>query len=366
MPSSIPVPDADPRRQAVRAWLAENPEPTPRALADAGLVAPQWPAPFGRDADPEYQLIIEDELLQAGIAVPLNPNGVLYTGPSILLGGTPEQQARYLPPMLSAEEMWCRLYSEPDVGSDLSAIRTRAEQRGDVFVVNGWKLWAPLAQLAALGGLLVRTCGKPGDQHGLTYLVVRMDSPGITVRPVRDLAGGYRFNEISFDDVEIPAENVVGEVDGGMDVADSRHRFERVTLARGAAFGNGPNARDLLAHIASGGTPLDPLLRPRLVQTYMDSEVLRMMAISIAGSRSLGQDTDLAERARKILLERHGRDLGIAANDVLGPAGMLLPDPSAPGDLLWHNMFQSAPTITIGAGTTEVQLEELGNRLLRL
>ncbi|HKS46995.1 MAG TPA: acyl-CoA dehydrogenase family protein [Amycolatopsis sp.] len=366
MTNAIPVKDEDPRRQAVRAWIADHPDPSPRTLADAGLVAPQWPVPWGRDADPESQLIIEDELQRAGIAVPLNPNGILFTGPSLLLGGTPEQQARYLPPMLSGEELWCRLYSEPDVGTDLSAIRTRAERRGSVFVVNGWKLWAPLAQAAVLGGLLVRTNGQPGDRDGLSYLICPMDSPGLSVRPVRDLAGGYRFNELSFDNVEIPVANLVGEQDQGLAVAESRHHFERVSTARGAAFGNGPTARDLVEHCARRAGQVDPLVRPRLVEAYLDSEILRMMAISIAESRSLGRDTGLAERARKILLERHGRMLGMLACDVLGAGGMLVPGHAEAEEQLWHNAFLSGPSITIGAGTTEIQLEELGDSLLQV
>lgn len=362
MRTVLPVADDDPRRQAVRAWLAEHPEPTPRDLVDAGLAAPHWPAPWGQDADAATQLIVEDELQRAGVSVPLNPNGTAYTGPSLLLGGTPEQQARYLPPLLSGEEMWCRLYSEPDVGSDLSGIRTRAERRGDVFVVNGWKLWAPLAHAAALGGLLVRTSGDPGDRHGLSYLVCPMDLPGLTVRRVRDLAGGYRFNELTFDNVEIPVANLVGGLDEGLAVAEARPHFERVTTATGAAFGNGPNARDFARYCAEN-VEVDPLVRPRLVDTYLDGEVLRMMAISIADAQALGKSTTVTERARKILLERHGKALGVLACDVLGSGGMLVPEQGTPAQL-WHNMFLSGPTITIGAGTTEIQLEDLGTELL--
>ena len=364
MTSAIPVDDDDPRRQAVRTWLAQNPAPSPRALADAGYVAPHWPAPWGQDADPMTQLIIEDELQLAGVSVPLNPNAILFTGPSLLIGGTPEQQSRYLPPMLAAEELWCRLYSEPDAGSDLTAVRTRAERRGDVFVVNGGKLWAPLAQAAVLGGLLVRTSGSPGDRDGLTYLICPMDLPGITLNRVRDLAGGFRFNELFFDHVQIPVENLVGEEDAGLVVAESRFHFERVSVARGVAFGNGPNAADLIRFVEQQGAVLDPHLGRRLTAAYTESEILRMMAISIAGSRQIGLDTDLSERSRKILLERHGQTVGLLACDLLGAKGMLVPAADKPAEVLWHNQFLSAASITIGAGTTEIQLEEIGQRLL--
>ena len=365
MNSAIPVADNDPRRESVRTWLAENPNPSPKDIASAGFVAPHWPTPWGHAADAMTQLIIEDELRRAGVSIPLNPNAILFTGPSLLIGGTPAQQARYLPPMLAGEELWCRLYSEPDAGSDLTEIRTRAEKRGDAFVVNGGKLWAPLAQVAALGGLLVRTSGKPGDKDGLTYLICPMDLPGITLRRIRDLAGGYRFNEIFFDGVEIPVENLVGEQDAGLLVAESRSRLERVSLARGAAFGNGPGANDLIDYAKRRGVHLSPSMRQRLTSAYIDSELLRMMAISIAHSRELGMETGMSEKARKILLERHGQALGFLACDLLGAQGMLTPDPDKPEDTAWHHAFLSAPSITIGAGTTEVQLDELGRQLLK-
>lgn len=364
MISAIPVPDNDPRRQSVRDWLGEHPAPSARDLVEAGYAAPHWPEPWGKGADAMTQLVIEDELQRAGVSLPLNPNAILFTGPSLLLGGTDEQRARYLPPMLAAEEMWCRLYSEPDAGSDLAAIRTRGERRGDVFVINGGKLWAPLAQIAVLGGLLVRTGGKPGERGGLTYLICPMDLPGITLNRVRDLAGGYRFNELFFDNVEIPVQNLVGVENEGIVVAESRFHYERVTTARGAAFGNGPGAPDLIEFIKHEGIELDPIMRDRVATIYGDSEILRAMAISIARSRQLGYETEPTERARKILLERHGRSLGFLAGDLTSGGGGIVPDSDNAAEMFWHNAFLSAASITIGAGTPEIQLEELGDILL--
>lgn len=362
--SAIPVDEQDPRRRAVRAWLAEHPDPSPRELAEAGYVAPHWPAPWGQSASPMTQLVIEEELQRAGARVPMNPNGILFTGPSLLAGGDRSQQDRYLPPMLAADEMWCRLYSEPDAGSDLTAIRTRAELRGDVYVVNGSKLWAPLAQASAFGGLLVRTSGSPGDAGGLTYLICPMDAPGLTQRPVRDLAGGFRFNELFFDDVELPVANLVGAHDEGLTVALARSHYERFTTARGAIFGNGPSAADLVAHVSRTDTPLDAETRRRLVQARIDSEVLTYMAITSAAANEAGHDTRLSERARKIMLERHGRELGFLAGDIFAAQGTLIPAADNAAAMAWHNTFLSAPTVTIGAGTTETQLEELARLLL--
>src|SRR5690606_2144754 len=150
-------PDDDPRRREVRAWLAEHPRPTGRQLAEAGLVAPHWPAPWGRDADPVHQLIIDDELRRAGVRRPNNMIGIGWAGPTILLAGTDEQKERYLFPLLAGEEIWCQLFSEPGAGSDLASLTTRAVRDGDEWVVTGQKIWTSLAQSSQFGILIART-----------------------------------------------------------------------------------------------------------------------------------------------------------------------------------------------------------------
>src|SRR5690606_25127806 len=150
-------PDDDPRRQELRRWLAEHPAPSGRELAEAGLVAPHWPRPWGLDADPVHQLVIDDEPRRAGVARPVNLIGIGWAGPTLLLAGTPEQQARYLPPLLSGDEVWCQLFSEPGAGSDLASLTTRAVRDGDEWVVTGQKIWTSLAHAASFGILIART-----------------------------------------------------------------------------------------------------------------------------------------------------------------------------------------------------------------
>jgi alkylation response protein AidB-like acyl-CoA dehydrogenase len=194
-------PDDDPRRLEVRAWLAEHPSPTGRELAEAGWVAPHWPAPWGRGADPLTQLVVDEELSAAGVRRPVNPIGIGWAGPTILHAGTPEQQARYLPGILSGQEIWCQLFSEPGAGSDLASLTTRAVRDGDSWVVTGQKVWTSLAHFSRYGILLARTDPEAPKHAGISYFVCPMDLPGIEVRPLVEMTGEHMFNEVFLDEV---------------------------------------------------------------------------------------------------------------------------------------------------------------------
>ena len=156
MDVDLPAED-DPRRIEVRSWFADHPAPTARELVQAGFVVPHWPRPYGLDADPALQLIIEGEMRRAGVSKPMNPIGIGHCGPIIVALGNEEQQQRYLWPMLEGVELWCQLFSEPGAGSDLANLSTRAERDGDVYVVNGQKIWTSLAAHAKFGILIART-----------------------------------------------------------------------------------------------------------------------------------------------------------------------------------------------------------------
>ena len=153
MEIDLPAED-DPRRLEVREWFAQNPKPTPRQLVDAGYVVPHWPLPYGLDADPELQLIIDDEMRRAGVSRPVNPIGIGHCGPILVALASDEQKDQYIWPMLTGEDMWCQLFSEPGAGSDLANLSTRAERDGDVYVVNGQKIWTSLAENAKYGILI--------------------------------------------------------------------------------------------------------------------------------------------------------------------------------------------------------------------
>jgi 3-oxochol-4-en-24-oyl-CoA dehydrogenase len=233
--------DDDPRRREVREWLEATPRPTGRQLAEAGYVVPHWPRPWGLEADPVHQLIIDEELRRAGVTRPMNPIGIGWAGPTIIHAGTQEQKERYLWPLLSGEELWCQLFSEPEAGSDLAALGTRALRDGDVYVVNGQKIWTSLGHFAKLGILIARTNPDAPKHKGVSYFICPMDLPGIEVRPIIEMTGGHTFNEVFFDDVRIPAENLVGDENEGWALAKVTLGNERVAVRRGRAVGAGPD-----------------------------------------------------------------------------------------------------------------------------
>src|SRR5262245_50387325 len=178
-------PEDDPRREEVRAWLREHPSPSGRELAEAGYVAPHWPKPYGLEADPVHQLIIDDELRRADVRRPQNMIGIGWAGPTILHAGTEAQKDRYLLPLLSGEENWCQLFSEPNAGSDLANLSTRAVRDGDTYVVNGQKIWNSLAQFSKFGILIARTNPDAPKHKGISYFVCPMDAPGLEIRPIK-------------------------------------------------------------------------------------------------------------------------------------------------------------------------------------
>src|SRR5574341_1354721 len=270
MDVDLPAED-DPRRVEVRRWFEEHPTPTPQDLARAGYVVPHWPKPYGLDAEPELQLIVEDEMRRAGVLKPTNPIGIGHCGPIVLALGTDEQKDRYLWPMLSGQEIWCQLFSEPNAGSDLANLGTRAERDGDVYVVNGQKIWTSLAEIAKFGILIARTTADVPKHRGISYFIVPMDLPGIEIRPIRNMTGSGGFNEVFFTDVRVPAENLVGEENLGWGMAKTTLANERVSLSSGGVqWGYGPTARNLVSLVRDRGGLDDGVLRQRLVDVYIE------------------------------------------------------------------------------------------------
>jgi hypothetical protein len=192
--------DDHPYRKAMSEWLEAHPEPSGRELAEAGYVAPHWPTPWGLDADPIQQLVIDAELQRSGVSRPMNPIGIGWAGPTILHAGTPEQKDRYLMPLLAGEEVWCQLFSEPQAGSDL-ADRPVGGRDGDEYVVNGQKIWTSLAQFSAYGILIARTDHDQPNHQRVSYFNCQMQDPGIEIRPIIEMTGGPTFNEVFLTDV---------------------------------------------------------------------------------------------------------------------------------------------------------------------
>src|SRR5437660_10025538 len=202
-----------------------------RRLYDAGYAAINWPKAYGgRDASPSEQLVFLEETTRARAPyVGVNFVGSLHAGPTIMTEGSDEQKARYLPPILRGDEVWCQGFSEPGAGSDLAALRTSAVRDGDAYVVNGQKIWCSFAHIADYGELLVRTDPDAPKHKGITWLILPMDAPGIEVRPLRTIAGSSEFSEVFFTDVRIPVENRVGNENDGWRVAMVTFSFERGT-----------------------------------------------------------------------------------------------------------------------------------------
>ena len=368
--------DTDERRISIRTWLAENPQPTPRQLAHAGYVAPHWPAPWGLAADPIHQLIIDDELARAGVQRPSNAIGIGWAGPTITYAGSEEQKERYLFPLLTAEEIWCQLFSEPGSGSDLASLSTRAERDGDEWVVNGSKIWTSGAQHSQFGILLARTNPDAAKHKGITYFICPMNLPGIDVRPIREMTGGETFNEVFFTDVRLPLNSVVGEVNDGWRLAKVTLGNERVSLSTGGVlWGHGPTALDLLAQIKRAPVT-DPVMRQNIVKVYIEHQILELIRMRTLTARIRGEQPGPEASVRKILADEHGQHVMELALSLQGASGMIAnahvgglsgtQGPSAMEAAVWYYGFLFAQALTIGGGTGAVQRNIVGERVLGL
>lgn len=385
MDFQLPVSD-DPRRLAVRAWLAKHPTPTGRQLAEAGYVAPHWSPPYGLGADPVHQVIVDDELAAAGVRRPVNPIGIGWAGPTLLYGGTVEQQQRYLMPMLAGDEYWCQLFSEPGSGSDLASLGTRAVRDGDEYIVNGQKIWTSGAQYAKFGILIARTDTNVAKHRGISYFVCPMDLPGIEIRPITEITGGHTFNEVFFTDVRIPAANLVGNEGDGWRLAKVTLGNERVSLSTGGVlWGNGPTALDLLDAVRARGPVTDAVMRLRLADLYVEHMVLDLIRMRTLTARLKGEQPGPEASIRKILADEHGQHVMAVARDLIGANAMLTsgggdgfrpgtdtvglgPD-RPPGNLDhpgWYDGYMFSQALTIGGGTGEVQRNIVAERVLGL
>ncbi len=374
MDTALP-PDDDPRRAELRSWFADHPGPTGRQLAERGLVAPHWPAPWGLGADPTLQLVVDEELRRAGVRRPENTIGIGWAGPTLVHAGTDDQKERYLLPLLAAEEIWCQLFSEPGAGSDLASLTTRAELDGDEWVVQGQKVWTSYAHQADVGILLARTEPDAPKHQGISYFICPMDAPGITVRPLVDMTGAHAFNEVFLDEVRLPYGNLVGDRGQGWSLAKVTLANERVSLSgAGALWGMGPTAVDLVAAVRAAGGIDDPLLRQRLAAVWMEGEILRLLRLRTVSAAVAGVPPGPEASVRKALADEHGQNVMGLARDLAGAAGMLsgsgpTPVVAATGswpDAIWSFGFLFSPALTIGGGTSEVQRNIIAERTLGL
>jgi len=383
-------PDDDPRRLEVRRWLVANPQPTGRQLAEAGYVVPHFPRPWGLEADGLHQLIIDEELSAAKVTLPENLIGIGWAAPTILAAGTPEQRDRYLWPILSDEEFWCQLFSEPDSGSDLASLATRAVRDGDSYVVNGTKIWSSGAHRSQFGILIARTNPDAPKHRGISYFICPMNAPGISMSPIVDMTTAHSFNQVFFDDVRLPVACRVGAEGDGWRLAKMTLANERVGLSTGGVLWSlGPTAQKLIDLVKANGGTADPVLRDRLAAIHSEAEVLRLTQLRTLSARLSGRIPGPEASIQKIMSDEHGQKVMELAAATVGSAAMLtgagpageLPESMRAGateinlsggaqfpdvDPIWHYGLLFSPALTLGGGTFAVQRNIIAEQVLGL
>jgi alkylation response protein AidB-like acyl-CoA dehydrogenase len=332
-----------------------------RRLWEAGYVGLLWPREYGgRGAPPTQQAILNQELARARAPQLLNRVGINNTGPTLIAHGTEEQKRRWLRPILSADEIWCQLFSEPNAGSDLAALRTRAEPDGDRFRVTGQKVWTSYAQLSKWAICLARTDPSAPKHRGITYLVVDMESPGITIRPLRQLTGSTEFSEVFLDAVPVPRAHVIGAPNEGWEIAMTTLAHERGT---GFAFKEQVLQRiaidDVVALAHARGRARDPVVRQAVARGWIDVEIMRLMNCRTLTRLEHGEEPGPESSLVKLFWASLTQRLHELALELEGPAAAL-------ADARWQQAFLWSRVGAIAGGTSEVQANIIAQRLLGL
>ncbi|MYX03533.1 MULTISPECIES: acyl-CoA dehydrogenase [unclassified Streptomyces] len=328
-----------------------------RALAATGYAAPHLPAPYGLDAGPVQQLAIEEELREQGIRIG-DLSIATWVVPSLIAYGTAEQRERYLPATLRGDLQWCQLFSEPDAGSDLAALRTRAVRTDEGWRITGQKVWTSAARTADHGILLARTDPDAPRHRGLTYFLVDMKrARGIDIRPLREITGESLFNEVYFDDVLLPADAVVGEVGGGWRVARHTLGNERVHMADQMTFDTGLEA--LIARSAG----LGETVRARIGALAAEAHALACIGLRATLQQVSGGEPGAGASVRKLVQTLHQQRVAELTLELLGPQGAV--DEPAAGERALHGFLMSR-CLTIAGGTTQIQLNVVAERVLGL
>ena len=336
-----------------------------RRLGEAGWSCVGWPKAYGgRDATLAEQVIFAEEYARAGAPPRLNHIGIELAGPTILAFGTDEQKARFLPPIARGEEIWCQGYSEPGAGSDLANVRTRAWREGDGWMIEGQKVWTSLAQFSDWIFVIARSEEGSKGPKGLAFLLVPVDQPGVTIRPIHQITGEAEFNETFFDGARTDAANILGEPGDGWKVAMGLLGFERgvSTLAQQMGFRNELDA--VIAAARANGEAKNPLIRQRIAKAEIGLRLMRYGALRMLTDAE-GGTLNASALTYKIQWATWRRDLGELAMDILGQAGETIPG----GDYAFPplpNLFLYSRADTIYGGTNEIQRNIIAERALGL
>jgi alkylation response protein AidB-like acyl-CoA dehydrogenase len=380
-------------REEVRAWLEANVPREPlkpssteegfaqhkaweKTLYEGGYAAIHWPrAVGGRDADLVDTAIFQEEYARAGAPQRINVLGLGLAGPTLIAYGTDEQKQRWLPGILSCEDIWCQGFSEPDAGSDLANVKTTAVREGDEYIVNGQKVWTSLGRYADWIFALVRTDRDAPKHKGITFLMIDMHTPGIEVRPIVQINSDAGFAEVFFTDVRVPVENVVGEEHDGWRVAMTTLGFERGTgLGTHVRFSK--DLQELVALVEAAGLADDPIVRDRVAQLYAETEVYRhnmyRTLTRLAGGKPIGPEASL-NKLYWSEMEARVFDTGL---EVMGALAELGPKADAIVAALgeqgaevwdhWHKQYWYSRAACIYAGTSEIQKNIISERVLGL
>ncbi len=392
------TPEQEEFRQYCRRWLAESKPAAPsfrlpiaaieigteeqrrwfaawqKKVYGAGLIGCDYPKEYGGGGHKGFQQIATQEMGRAGVPFMMNVIGLSMAAPTILVHGSEEQKRRYLPPLFSAEEVWCQGFSEPNAGSDLANAQSSAVRDGDHWIINGHKVWTSLAHFAAWMIMLCRT-STADKYNGLTYFLVPIaNTKGVTVRPLIKITGETGFNEVLFEDVAVPDANRVDKVGNGWTVAMTTLLYER-GAAEGAGSGGGPSLEEQIRQLVAlakrmkrGGRPAwdDALVRDRVMQLAIRAEGLRQNARRMRVETLTDQPMRLPLQSKALVSELL-QDIAAVAMEIEGPhASLYLGDPGAPDAGHWPHAHLNSYGFTIAAGSNEIQRNILGERVLGL
>jgi alkylation response protein AidB-like acyl-CoA dehydrogenase len=389
------TPEQQAFRAEVRAWLAEHvpadlkgrgfaSSRADRAEVDrlrewqltlhkAGYVGIDWPAEYGgRGASIMEQIILYEEMSRAASPQPVNRGGLSMLGPTLMKHGTAAQRAAHLAKILTGEEIWCQGFSEPNAGSDLANLQTRAVLDGDWYALNGQKVWTSMAHVADWGFFLVRTDPNAPKHKGITFILIDMKAPGISIRPLRQITGEAEFNEVFLENVRVPATNVVGKVNEGWGVALTTLAYERdvLTMIRHISLRTALERLMALAkRTIKGGRPVsqDPVMRQKIASLAVAERCLQLNGYRSLTQILRGKAPGPEGSTSKLFWSQVDQDLAEVATEVIGPYSQITaPSPLAPDDGQWEFYALLARGSGIRAGTSEILRNILGERVLGL
>jgi alkylation response protein AidB-like acyl-CoA dehydrogenase len=338
-----------------------------RRLAAARLICPQWPEEFGGQGLGAVQIaVLNEEFSRARVPRVHRGMGESLVGPAIVVHGTPEQQARFLPRILSGEDVYCQGFSEPGHGSDLAGVQTRAELDGEEVIVTGQKVWTSGAARANMMFVLARSDPQASKHAGLSYLLVPFTGPGVEYRPIRQLTGGAEFCEDFLDGVRVPLFNVIGGLNNGWRVAMTTLGYERGGRATVQHLAFEREFWELADTARKNGRSTDPLVRQQLAWAYTHVQLIRFNGLRILAQAAEGRPPGPEASITKLLWSEYHKRFGEIAIGIVGSAALLRPEGPGYPTNAWQDVLLRSRAETIYAGTSEIQRNIIGERVLGL